>query len=109
MNRSILWRAALVQTLTVAALFAVLALTLPRDFFEEWGPVTGPIGWIAASLVTGGVLRLPLRTVAVASAVSGVVAALVGFFASHALSLPIAVALFALVCAVRRRPALAAR
>jgi hypothetical protein len=98
-----------VQTLAVGVLFAVLALTLPRDFFEDWGPVTGPIGWIAASLVTAGVVRLPLRTVAVAAAASGVVAALVGFFASHALSLPIAVALFAAVCAVRRRPALAAR
>jgi hypothetical protein len=87
----------------------VLALTLPRSFFEEWGAVTGPAGWIAASLVTGGVLRLPLRTVALASAVSGVVAALVGFFASHALSLPLAVALFAAVCAARRSPAPATR
>ena len=109
MNRSVLWRAALVQTLAVGTLFAVLALALPRDFFEEWGQVTGPAGWIAASLVTGGVLRLPLRTVAVASAASGIVAAGVGFFAAHALSLPIAIALFAAVCAVRTRPLVAAR
>ncbi len=109
MDRSVLRRAALVQTLTVGALFAVLALTLPRSFFEEWGAVTGPAGWIAASLVTGGVLRLPLRTVALASAVSGVVAALVGFVAAHALSLPVAVALFAALCAARGRTALAAR
>lgn len=106
MNRSVLWRAALVQTLAVGLLFALLALTLPSEFFRDWGPLTGPLGWIAASLVTGGVLRLPLRTVAVASAASGAVAAVIGFFASHALSLPVAIGLFALVCAVRRRPAL---
>ena len=108
MDRSILWRAALVQALAVAALFAVLALALPRSFFEDWGALTGPLGWIAASLFTGRVLALPLRTVAIAAAVSGAVAALVGFAAAHAVSLPVAIALFALLCAVRRR-ALAAR
>ena len=109
MNTSVLWRAALVQALAVGALFAVLALTLPRDFFERWGPVTGPVGWIAASLVTGAVLRLPLGTVVIAAAASGVVAALVGLFAAHVLSLPIAIGLFAVVCAVRARPLVTAR
>src|SRR3954454_18999536 len=71
MDRSILWRAALVQTLAVGVLFAVLALTLPHSFFEDWGVVVGPAGWIAASLVTMRVLDLPLRTVAIASAVAG--------------------------------------
>jgi hypothetical protein len=112
MDRSLLWRAALVQTLAVGALFAVLAISLPHSFFEDWGAVVGPAGWIAASLVTGWVLKLPLVTTAIASAAAGALAALLGTVAAHAISLPVAVAVFALLCALRagRRPArLAAR
>src|SRR3954469_15321060 len=105
MDRSLLWRAALVQTLAVGVLFAVLALTLPHSFFEDWGAVVGPAGWIAASLVTGRVLALPLRTIALASAVAGGAAALLGAVAAHAVSLPVAIGVFAALCAARRRPA----
>ena len=107
MDRSILWRAALVQATLVALLFAALALALPRSFFEDWGAVTGPAAWIAASLVTWRVLRLPLATVGLAAAVAGAVAALVGVTASHAVALPVAIALFAALCAVRRPARLA--
>jgi hypothetical protein len=103
MDRSILWRAALVQTLAVGVLFAVLALTLPHHFFEDWGAVVGPAGWIAASLVTWRVLGLPLRTVAIASAVAGALAALLGVAAVHAVSLPVAIVAFALICAANAR------
>lgn len=109
MDLSILWRAAVVQTLAVGVLFAVLALTLPHSFFEDWGAVVGPAGWIAASLVTWRVLRLGLPTVAIASAVAGASAALLGAVAAHAVSLPVAILVFAGLCAMRRRPALAAR
>jgi hypothetical protein len=105
-DRSLLWRAALVQTVAVAVLFAVLAVALPHSFFEDWGAVVGPAGWIAASLFTGWVLKLPLTTVAIASAVAGAAAALLGAVAAHAISLPVAIAVFALLCAARaRRPA----
>jgi hypothetical protein len=107
MDRSTLWRAALVQTVAVGVLFAVLALTLPRSFFEDWGAIVGPAGWIAASLVTMRVVGLSLRRVAVASAVAGGLAALIGAAAAHAVSLPVAIAAFALICAARpaQRPA----
>ena len=91
MDRSILWHAA-------------LALTLPRSFFEDWGAVAGPAGRIAASLVTMRVLGLPQRRVAVASAVAGGLAALLGAVAAHAVSLPVAVVTFALICAARPAP-----
>jgi len=105
-DRSLLWRAALVQTLAVGALFAVLAVSLPHGFFEDWGAVVGPAGWIAASLVTGRVLRIPLATLALASAAAGAAAALLGAVAAHAVALPVAIGVFALLCAVRaaRRP-----
>jgi hypothetical protein len=108
-DRSLLWRTAVVQTLAVGILFAVLALTLPHSFFEDWGAVVGPAGWIAASLITWRVLGLSLRTVALASAVAGGAAALLGAVAAHAVALPVAIAAFALLCAsVERRPELAA-
>jgi hypothetical protein len=106
-DRSILWRAALVQTLSVALLFAVLALALPRDFFEDWGAVTGPAAWIAASLVTWRVLGLPLAAVGLAAAVAGASAALLGLALSHAVALPVAIGLFAALCAARRPARLA--
>src|SRR4051812_36953517 len=108
MDRSILWRAALAQTLAVGVLFAVLALTLPHSFFEDWGAIVGPAGWITASLVTWRALRLPVRTVALASAVAGGAAALLGAVAEHAVALPVAIGVFAAVCATKRRDALAA-
>jgi hypothetical protein len=105
-DRSILWRAAAVQALAVGALFAVLALALPSDFFEDWGAVTGPLAWIAASLVTARVVGLSLGTVALAAAASGAAAALLGVAVSHAVALPVAIGAFAALCAVRG-PALA--
>jgi hypothetical protein len=110
MDYAVLPRAALVQTLAVGILFVILALTLPHSFFEDWGAVVGPAGWIVASLVTGRVLRLPLGTIALASAIGGISAALIGALAAHVVSLPVAIALFAIVCAARAhaRPAPAA-
>ena len=109
MDRSLLWRTALVQFLAVGVLFAVLALTLPKSFFEDWGAIVGPVGWIVASLVTMRVLRLGLRRVAIASAVAGGLAALIGAAAAHAVSLPVAILAFAAICAARpeRQPAAA--
>jgi hypothetical protein len=104
MDRSILWRAAVIQTLAVALLFAVLALTLPRSFFEDWGALVGPAGWIAASLVTMRALRLSLGRTALASAAAGFLAALIGAVAAHAVSLPVAVVVFALICAAQPGP-----
>ena len=110
MDLPILWRSALIQTVAVGVLFAILALTLPHSFFEDWGVVVGPAGWIAASLFTGRVLRLPLGTIALASAVAGASAALLGAVAAHAVSLPVAIGVFALLCAAcGRRAPLAAR
>ena len=41
MDSRILWRAALVQLVAVAALSIVLGLALPHDFFVDWGWIAG--------------------------------------------------------------------
>jgi hypothetical protein len=93
------WRAAAVQVALVGALFLVLAVALPHDFFEDWGIVAGPLAWIACSLATGAILKLPLPLTAVSTAAGGVAGAVVGLATSHVVSLPIAVAVFAASCA----------
>ena len=100
MNSRDFWRAAVVQALLVAALFGLLVvLPLPDDFFEDWGIVAGPVAWIACSLITGRILRLPLSLTAFAAAAGGVAGTLVGLVASHYAAFPVAVAVFAASCA----------
>jgi hypothetical protein len=98
MDRSVLWRAALVQALSVAVLSAALALALPHSFFEEWGWLAGPGAWALCALVTAGALRLPAAAVLAGAALAGlpsVVAVLLGL---HWIGAALAVALFALWC-----------
>ena len=99
-------RAAGIQLLLVGALFAVLALTVPHGFFKDYGTVVGPLAWIGCSLATGLILKLPLARIALASLAGGVTAGVVGALAAHVLSLPVAIAVFAAVCAYGggRRP-----
>jgi hypothetical protein len=91
-------RAGAVQLLTVAVVFAALALALPHSFFEDWGIVVGPVAWIACAAITARLLRLPLwRTLAVA-AVAGLAGALAGLGIGHEPGIVVAIVLFALGC-----------
>ena len=38
----------------------VLAVLLPKSFFEDWGWLSGPVAWIGCAAVTARVLRLPI-------------------------------------------------
>jgi hypothetical protein len=99
-DSSLFVRAAGVQALLVAALFAVLiALPLPEDFFEDYGFVSGPLAWILCAAATGRALRLPLALVAFAAAAGGVAGAIVGLGVDHTLGLVVAIAVFGASCA----------
>ncbi len=98
-------RALAVLTVAIAGAFALLlALPLPRGFFREWGLVTGPCAWILCSVVTGRVLELSARRVAAATALSGVVAALVGVTLAHSAGIVGGLAVFGAVVAARQLP-----
>lgn len=100
MDSSLFLRAAVVQTLLVGAVFALLvALPLGDDFFEDYGWISGPVAWIACAAVTGRILRLPVSLVAFAAVAGGVAGALVGIAASHTAGLIVSVAVFAASCA----------
>ncbi|MGH2837936.1 MAG: hypothetical protein ACRDJY_06260 [Thermoleophilaceae bacterium] len=100
MDSSLFIRAALVQALLVAALFAVLiALPLPEDFFEDYGWLTGPIAWIACAAATARILSLPRELALFAALAGGVAGAIVGLALDHTAGLVVGIAVFAASCA----------
>ena len=84
MDRGIFFRSLAVQALLVGVLFAVLALALPKSFFEDYGWVTGPVAWIGCSILTARILALPAGLVLFAALAGGVAGFLVSLAASHA-------------------------
>jgi hypothetical protein len=99
MNRSILWRAAVLQVVAVAALSLLLAVTLPHSFFEDWGWLAGPLAWLACAAVTARALKLDLRSVLAGAVIAGVPSAIAVLAGVHWLGVAIAVAAFAAWCA----------
>lgn len=105
MDSSVLWRAAVVQLVTVAALSVLLALMLPDSFFDDWGWLTGPLGWVACAALTAWVLKLEVRGVLLGAVLAGIPSALAVIAGVHWLGVAIAVAAFAAWCAwLARRP-----
>jgi hypothetical protein len=105
MDRSILWRAAAAQVLLVAALSLILALTLPKSFFEDWGWITGPLAWLGCAAITAWALHLPVRGVMLGAVLAGIPSAVAVLAGVHWLGVAIAVMAFAAWCAwLARRP-----
>src|ERR671914_2509034 len=98
MDRSVGWRAALLQACLVAVVAVVLALALPRSFFEDWGWLAGPAAWVGCALVAGAVLRLPLGLAVVGAALSGLPVLLGVAVGVHWLGSPLALAVFGAWC-----------
>jgi hypothetical protein len=98
-DRSILWRAALVQTLAVAVLSLALGLALPHSFFVDWGWVAGPAAWMLCALLTARVLALPRASALIGAALAGLPSLLAVVIGLHWLGAAVAVVIFALWCA----------
>jgi hypothetical protein len=91
-------RAGAVQLAAVAVVFALLALSLPHSFFEDWGILAGPGAWLACAAVTARVVGLPvLRTLGVAAA-AGLLGAAAGLGIGHDAGIVVAILLFAVGC-----------
>jgi hypothetical protein len=99
MDGSTFWRAAVVQTVLVGVLAVVLAIALPRSFFEDWGWLAGPAAWAGCAAITGRLLALPVVNVLVGAALAGIPALLAVVAGVHWLGTALAVALFAMWCA----------
>ncbi|MFT3866447.1 MAG: hypothetical protein QM729_19480 [Solirubrobacterales bacterium] len=109
MDTSILWRSALVQLVAVGVLFAILAILLPKSFFESWGWITGPVAWMGCAALTARVLRLPLGSTLLGALLAGIPDAICVLVGLHSVGDVVAIVLFALWCGwMPRRQALAA-
>ena len=53
MDGSVLWRAALLQALTLGLVALALGALLDKEFFRSWGWLAGPGAWAACALFTG--------------------------------------------------------
>ena len=105
MDRTVLWRAAVAQVVAVATLSLILAVTLPHYFFEDWGWLTGPLGWLGCAALTAWALHLPIRPVMLGAVLAGIPSAIAVLAGVHWLGVAIAVAVFAAWCAwLARRP-----
>ena|SRR5215210_3886801 len=109
MDRSIAWRAALLQGVLLAVVAIALAVALPREFFEDWGWLAGPGAWAGCGLVCGAMLRLPLVPVLAGAALSGLPSLAFVLMDVHWAGTPLSLAAFGLWCGwlagARRRPA----
>jgi hypothetical protein len=98
MDRSVAWRSALVFAVALAVVAVVLAVALPRSFFESWGWLAGPAAWAGCALIAGAAMRLPALPVlagAVLSALPSLLAVLVG---QHWAGAPLGILLFGAWC-----------
>jgi hypothetical protein len=98
MDRSIAWRAGLLQALLLVAVALVLGATLSHKFFEDWGWLAGPGAWALCALGTAAVLRLRALLVLVGAALSGLPSLVSVLAGVHWAGAPLAVLLFALWC-----------
>jgi hypothetical protein len=98
LNARLFWKAFVVQLIVVAVPFAILALALSHDFFEDWGWLVGPIIWLACSLVTGRILSLPVTYVLFSAVAGGVAGLLVMLATSHTPGLVAALLVFSASC-----------
>jgi hypothetical protein len=97
-DRRVALRAGLVMLVTLAPVFVVLAIALPKSFFEDWGWLAGPAVWLACALVTGRVLRLPLERVAAAAVISGIPSLVLVLVGLHDVGPVLSLPLFAGLC-----------
>jgi hypothetical protein len=98
MDRSVAWRAALLQGLLVAVVAVVLATVVQNSFFEDWGWLAGPGAWAACALVVAVVLRLPTVQVLVGAAVAGLPMLAGVAVGVHWLGTPLALLVFGVWC-----------
>ena len=98
MDVSVAWRSALLMAVSLAVVAIVLAVALPRSFFEDWGWAAGPGVWALCAAFAASVLRLPLVPALAGAALAGI-PSLIGVLAGiHWIGAPLGIVLFGLWC-----------
>ena len=97
----------IVQIVLVAGTALVLALLLPKSFFEAWGWLSGPAAWLLCAAGTGLILSLNLPRTLLGAALVGIPSLVFVTLGLHWLGALVAAVLFGLWCGryAARRPA----
>src|SRR3954466_15739015 len=98
MDRSVAWRAALLQALLLTVTALVLASLLDRQFFEDWGWLAGPAAWAGCALVAARVLRLPAIPVLAGRALSALPSLVAVAVGQHWAGAPLGILFFGVWC-----------
>lgn len=98
MNRSIFLKSTLIQLASVAVLSILLAIALPKSFFESWGWFSGPAAWLLCAAFTATVLDLPRARTILGAVLAGLPSLLAVVIGLHWLGALVAVILFGLWC-----------
>lgn len=98
MDQVLALKVAVLQLSSVAILSILLAIALPKSFFEDWGWIVGPSAWIACAALTARALELPLRFTLLGAALAGLPSIIAVVIGIHWLGTVIAVGLFAAWC-----------
>jgi hypothetical protein len=99
MDREVFWRSAAIQVVAVAILSTILAILLPKSFFDDWGWVTGPVAWLACAALTARLLGLPPGPTLLGAVLAGIPSAIAVLLGVHWLGVAVAIAVFATWCA----------
>ena len=97
-DASVAVRAALLLAASVAVVALLLAATLSREFFEDWGWAAGPAAWAVCALLVAALLRLPWLPVLAGAAFAGIPGLIGVLLDAHWLGPPLGVVLFGLWC-----------
>jgi hypothetical protein len=92
-------KALLVQLVLVGVLFVILAVALPKSFFQDWGWLTGPLAWLLCAVATARIVRLPVVGTLVGSVLAGIPSLIFVVVGIHWLGMVVMLGLFALWCA----------
>lgn len=98
MNAGVALRAGALQAALVVAVSLLLALALPKSFFEDWGWLSGPAAWLGCAVVTASILSLDRGRTVLGAILAGIPSAIAVAAGVHWLGIVFAVALFALWC-----------
>lgn len=91
-------RATLLQILLVAGTAVLLALLLPKSFFESWGWLSGPTAWLACAAATAAILKLDPTRAVFGAALVGIPSVVFVILGLHWLGALVAAVLFGLWC-----------
>lgn len=104
MNPSTAFKSGIVMLALVAALFVLLALMLPKSFFEDWGRISGPAAMFICAYGTARILGLPAGRTLLGVFVAGVPGLIGVMLGVHALGTVAAVITFAIWCGFGPEP-----